>query len=174
MPDGTLTIGTTPLLRAAKALDAPAIKRLLDKGANLSLSSTRGITPVMAAAGLGSTDADTRGIFTTEDVQQRSIESLKLLLAAGADINTKDATRGLTPLHEAARWGWNDVVQFLVDHGADLNAKDNRGMTPVDSALGKAGGNSRGGQRIDVHEDTAKLLRGLMAKKEASTPSPKP
>ena len=32
-------------------------------------------------------------------------------------------------------------------------------MTPVDSALGKAGGNSRGGQRIDVHEDTAALLR---------------
>jgi ankyrin repeat protein len=161
--DGTLTIGTTPLLRAAKALDAPAIRALLDKGANLSLANTRGITPVMAAAGLGSTDADTRGIFVTEDVQQRSIESLKLLLAAGADINAKDGTRGLTPLHEAARWGWNDVVQFLVDHGANLEAKDNRGMTPVDSALGKAGGNSRGGQRIDVHEDTAALLRKLIA-----------
>jgi hypothetical protein len=36
-------------------------------------------------------------------------------------------------------------------------------MTPVDSALGKAGGNSRGGQRIDVHEDTAALLKKLMA-----------
>ena len=32
-------------------------------------------------------------------------------------------------------------------------------MTPVDSAMGKAGGNSRGGQRIDVHEDTAALLQ---------------
>jgi len=166
--DGTLTIGSTPLLRAAKALDAPAIKRLLDKGANISLTNTRGVTPVMAAAGLGSTDADTRGIFTTEDVQQRSIESLKLLLDAGADINGKDGQRGLTPLHEAARWGWNDVVKFLVERGADLNAKDNRGMTPVDSAMGKAGGNSRGGQRIDVHEDTAKLLRDLIAKNTAS------
>jgi hypothetical protein len=29
--------------------------------------------------------------------------------------------------------------------------------------MGKAGGNSRGGQRIDVHEDTAALLRQLMA-----------
>jgi ankyrin repeat protein len=161
--DGLLTIGTTPLLRAAKALDAPAIKTLLEKGANLSLSNTRGVTPVMAAAGLGSTDADTRGFYITEDVQQRSIESLKLLLAAGADINAKDGTRGLTPLHEAARWGWNDVVRFLVEHGADLQAKDSRGMTPVDSAMGKAGGNSRGGQRIDVHEDTAALLQQLMA-----------
>jgi hypothetical protein len=70
---------------------------------------------------------------------------------------------GLTALHEAARWGWNDVVRFLVEHGADLEAKDNRGMTPVDSAMGKAGGNSRGGQRIDLHEDTAALLRQLMA-----------
>ncbi len=126
----------------------------------------------MAAAGLGSTDADTRGIYTTEDVQQRSIESLKLLLAAGADINAKDGTRGLTPLHEAARWGWNDVVSFLVDHGANLSAKDNRGMTPVDSAMGKAGGNSRGGQRIDVHEDTAALLRKLMAAPPAVHPPP--
>jgi ankyrin repeat protein len=161
--DGLLTIGATPLLRAAKALDAPAIKVLLDKGANLSLSNTRGVTPVMAAAGLGSVDADTRGFYLTDDVQQRSIESLKLLLAAGADINAKDGQRGLTPLHEAARWGWNDVVRFLVEHGANLQAKDNRGMTPVDSALGRAGGNSRGGQRIDVHEDTAALLQQLMA-----------
>jgi len=117
----------------------------------------------MAAAGLGSTDADTRGIYTTEDVQQRSIASLTLLLAAGAELNAKDGQRGLTPLHEAARWGWNDVVRFLVERGADLRAKDNRGMTPVDSALGKAGGNSRGGARIDVHEDTAALLRQLGA-----------
>jgi len=172
--DGLLTIGTTPLLRAAKALDAPAIKILLDKGASLSLANVRGITPVMAAAGLGSVDADTRGFYVSDDVQQRSIESLKLLLAAGADINAKDGTRGLTPLHEAARWGWNDVVRFLVEHGADLQAKDNRGLTPVDSALGKAGGNSRGGQRIDVHEDTAALLRQLMAAADVTPPVSQP
>ncbi len=159
--DGMLTTGTTPLLRAAKALDAPAIQRLLAKGADLSMSNTRGITPLMAAAGLGSVDADTRGFYLSEDTQQRSIESLKLLVKAGGDINARDS-RGLSPLHEAARWGWNDVVRFLVENGADLNAKDNRGNTPVDSALGKAGGNSRGGARIDVHQDTAELLKKLM------------
>ena len=159
--DRMLTTGATPLLRAAKALDAPAIRALLAKGADLGLANSLGMTPIMAAAGLGSTDADTRGIYTTEDVQQRSIESLKLLLKAGGDINAKDS-RGLTPLHEASRWGWNDVVQFLVENGADLNAKDARGLTPIDSALGKAGGNSRGGQRIDVHQDTAALLKKLM------------
>ena len=160
--DGMLTTGATPLLRAAKALDAPAIAALLAKGADITLANSRGITPIMAAAGLGSVDADTRGFYLSEDTQQRSIESLKLLIKAGGDINAKDS-RGLTPLHEAARWGWNDVVQFLVANGADLNAKDNRGNTPIDSALGKAGGNSRGGARIDVHEDTAALLKKLSA-----------
>src|SRR5262245_5736533 len=161
--DGMLTTGATPLLRAAKGLDAAAIRVLLGKGADLSMANSRGITPLMAAAGLGSVDADTRGFYLTDDVQQRSIASLKLLLAAGGKINEKDS-RGLTPLHEAARWGWNDVVTFLVENGADMNAKDNRGNTPVDSALGKAGGNSRGGQRIDVHEDTAALLKKLAAR----------
>jgi ankyrin repeat protein len=167
--DGMLTTGTTPLLRAAKALDAPAIELLLKHGADITLANSRGITPIMAAAGLGSVDADTRGFYLTEDVEQRSIASLRLLIKAGGDINSKDS-RGLTPLHEAARWGWNDVVQFLADSGADLNARDNRGNTPVDSALGKAGGNSRGGARIDVHEDTAALLRKLMA--AAAPPRP--
>ena len=163
--DGILTTGSTPLLRAAKALDAPAVRMLLAKGADLSIANSRGITPFMAAAGLGSVDADTRGFYLSEDTQQRSIESLKLLLKAGGDINAKDS-RGLSPLHEAARWGWNDVVRFLVENGADLNAKDNRGNTPVDSALGKAGGNSRGGQRIDVHQDTADLLKKLIAERK--------
>lgn len=160
--DGLLTTGTTPLLRAAKALDAPAVRLLLARGADVTLPNARGITPLMAAAGMGSVDADTRGFYLSEDVEQRAIRTLQLLLDAGGDINASDP-RGLTPLHEAARWGWNDVVRFLVANGADLLARDNRGNTPVESARGKAGGNSRGGQRIDVHEDTAALLEKLMA-----------
>jgi ankyrin repeat protein len=160
--DSMLTIGATPLLRAAKAFDAPAVKLLLEHGALPNLPNMRGTTPTMAAAGLGSVDADTRGLFTTDDVQERSIATLEPLLAAGGEINGADG-RGQTPLHGAAFWGWNEVVKFLVARGADLNAKDGRGLTPVDSAMGRAGGNSRGGQRIDVHEDTAKLLRELGA-----------
>ena len=162
--DGMLTIGATPLLRAAKALDAPAIELLLKYGANPNLPNMRGTTPVMAAAGLGSVDADTRGVFTTEDTPLRSVASLKLLLDNGGEINAKDNIRGQTPLHGAAFWGWNAAVELLVARGADLNAKDNQGKTVIDSALGKAGGNSRGGQRIDVHEDTAELLKKLMAR----------
>ncbi len=160
--DQMLGIGATPLLRAAKALDAPAIKLLIAHGALVNLPNLRGTTPTMAAAGLGSVDADTRGVFTTPDVQQRSLASLELLLAAGGEINAAD-NRGQTPLHGAAFWGWNDVVQFLVDHHANLHAVDGRGKTVIDSAMGRAGGNSRGGQRIDVHQDTADLLKKLGA-----------
>lgn len=159
--DAMLTTGATPLLRAAKGLDAPAIKLLLAHGAKIDLPNNQGITPLMAAAGLGSVDADTRGLYTTSDVQKRSIASLDLLLKAGADINEPGGRQHQTPLHAAAFWGWNDVVQYLVDHGAKLDVKDSTGKTPIDAALGKAGGNSRGGQRIDVHEDTAELLRKL-------------
>ena len=169
--DGMLTIGATPLLRAAKALDAPAAKLLVQHSANLDLATIRGITPIMAAAGMGSGDADTRGYYTAEDTAQRSADTLKILLDAGADVNSKDGS-GKTPLHEAARWGWNAAVQLLVDRGADLNAKSRdaqgREKTVIDSAMGRNGGNSRGGARIDVHEDTAKLLEELMKKKAAA------
>ncbi|HEY2380507.1 MAG TPA: ankyrin repeat domain-containing protein [Terriglobia bacterium] len=163
--DGMLTIGTTPLLRAAKGLDAPAIKLLLEHGANPNLPNTRNFIPIVAAAGIGSSDADTRGWFKTDDVQQRAIASLDLLLKAGGDINAKD-TQGKTLLLGAAFWGWSDVVKYLAAHGADLSAKDNRGHDAVDTALGKAGGNSRGGQRVDVHQDTADLLKQLIAAKQ--------
>ena len=115
----------------------------------------------MAAAGLGSVDADTRGLYTTADVQQRSIASLELLLAAGGEINAAGGRRQQTPFQAAAFWGWNDVVRFLAAHGAKIDAKDAEGMNAIDAALGHAGGNSRGGQRIDVHQDTAELLLKL-------------
>jgi hypothetical protein len=67
----------------------------------------------------------------------------------------------MTPLHGAAFWGWNDVVKFLVQKGADVNARENRGLTPIDSAMGRTGGNSRAGARVDVWEDTAALLKEL-------------
>lgn len=165
--DLMLTIGTTPLLRAAKAGDTEVVKRLLAAGANPNLGNVLGYTPVMAAAGLGSNIVDTRGRFKT---QAEAIETLEVLLAAGGELNAGDA-RGQTPLHGAAYWGWNDVVQYLADRGADLQAKDRAGKTPVDSALGKAGGHGRGGQTIMVFQETADLLQSLVAKRSAGLQS---
>ena len=160
--DGLLTIGVTPLVRAAKGLDAPAIRLLVAHGANLTLTGARGVTAIMAAAGMGSVDADTRGWYTGEDTAQRSKDSIEALVNAGADVNSV-APNGQTPLHAAAFWGWNAAVQYLVDHGAKVDVKDRQGKTVVDSAMGRNGGNSRGGARIDVHKDTAELLVKLGA-----------
>jgi len=168
--DGMLTVGTTPLLRAAKAHDAPAIQLLLEHGAIVDLPNSQGMTPTLAASGMGSTDADTRGYFTTSDVQDRAIASLDLLLAHGGALNGRAGRLEQAPLHGAAFWGWNKVVEYLLSKGAEINLTDGRGYTAVDYAMGRAAGNSRGGQRKDVHQDTADLL---MAKGGiAGTPIP--
>jgi ankyrin repeat protein len=156
--DLMLTVGTTPLLRAAKAQDAPAIKLLLEHGAIVDLPNVQGMTPTLAASGMGSVDADTRGYYHTPDVEDRAIASLDLLLAHGGDVNGRAGRFQQAPLHGAAFWGWNRVVEYLLSKGADINLADSRGFTAVDYAMGRAGGNSRGGQRIDVHKDTADLL----------------
>ena len=169
--DTMLTTGVTPLLRAAKALDAPAVKLMMEYGGDANVAQVRGITPVMAAAGMGSVDADTRGRYDTPDTAQRSVDTLRILLDKGGDINSRDA-RGQTALHAAAFWGWNDAVQFLVSRGADPNAKDLKGLVPIDNAMGRNGGNSRGGARVDVHKDTADLLVKLGATPVVPPPAP--
>ncbi len=158
--DMMLTMGATPLLRAAKAGDAAAIKLLLAHGANVSLPNIYGMTPVMAAAGVGSNEIDTRGRFKT---QQEAIESIDLLVKAGADVNGHESRTGATALHAAALNGWDDVIKDLVAHNADLRAQDNRGKTPLDSAMGRAGGHGRGGTTIEVHEATGQLIEKLLA-----------
>jgi len=163
--DGMLTTGATPLLRAARAGDSAAIRLLIAHGANPALPNRLGATPLMAAAGIGATNVDTRGKYKT---QQEAVASIELLLAAGAPINAGDS-RGDTALHGAASWGWNDVVRCLVAHHADLNARDARGMTALDAALGHAIIHGRG--TPDVHADTANLLRQLMIASNATGPS---
>jgi uncharacterized protein len=170
--DGMLVTGTTPLIRAAKGMDAAAIKLLLAAGAQIDLANSRDFLPIIVAAGVGSGENDTRGWFNTPDVQQRSIAALRALLDAGANIEAKGGQRGQPALHGAASWGWNDVVQFLVDRGAAINSKDARGMTALDAALGRAGGNGRGGQQTEGHADTAKLIEKLGG--VAGTPPPAP
>jgi ankyrin repeat protein len=157
--DPILGIGTTPLIRAAKAGDTDSIQLLVAHGALPNLPQANGVTPLMAATGLRSYTIDTRGRFKTE---QEAIASAKLLLAAGADINAQDEL-GQTALHGAAFQGWNDLVRFLVENGADVMAADHQGKTALDAALGKIRGVGRGATAVNPHPDTADLLKQLMA-----------
>jgi ankyrin repeat protein len=160
--DTMLTTGTTPLLRAAKAADVPAMRLLLARGADPKLATRAGITPLMAAAGLGSKEEDSTGRFKTE---AEAIEAIQLCLDAGVDINAANG-QGQTALHAAALQGYDKVVEFLASHGANLAAKDRQGKTPLDEALGQGGGSGGfDGSRKDVHESTAELLKKLAAGK---------
>jgi ankyrin repeat protein len=155
--DSVMGAGTTPLIRAAKAGDAAVIRLLLEKGANARATTRNGVNAVMMAANVGTREEDMTGRNKTE---REAIESIALLLAAGADINGSD-TQGRTAAHGAALWGLTDVIRFLHQKGARFDAKDKRGFTPLDTALGKAGGFGFDQKSPVVRMETAKAISEL-------------
>jgi ankyrin repeat protein len=158
--DTMLGAGTTPLLRAAKAGDVSVVRLLLELSADPNLTTRSGINPLMAAAGVGTKEEDTTGRFKT---QADVIETIRLCLEAGVDINAAE-NGGRTAVYGAALQGFDDVVQFLSDHGAKLNVKDRQGRTPLDAAMGLAGGLGFDGSSSIPHESTAARIRQLLGK----------
>ena len=58
------------------------------------------------------------------------------LLAEGHDIKRPFGDQGLTFLHLAAQHGFIASGELLIRHGADLNARNADGLTPLDLAIG--------------------------------------
>jgi ankyrin repeat protein len=69
---------------------------------------------------------------------------IKLLVENGADVNAKTIpggesgafmrdvrTKGETPLHRAAAYGDEAMIGYLLDHGADKQARDAHGNSPI-------------------------------------------
>lgn len=64
-------------------------------------------------------------------VGQNQVECVKLLVARGADVNLADHA-GWSPLIHAAYFGsGNEVLGLLIDHGAKVDAQNNRGLTAL-------------------------------------------
>ena len=149
-PDVMMGDGATPFLRAAKSADIPLMQLLLEKGADPKVVTKAGVTALMVAAGMGHADTIRHG--------EQPIEAIKICLEKGVDINAATEKTLNTALHAAAGQGTDDIVQFLADHGAKLDAKDNKDRTPLGVALGL----KADAVGVEVHQSTADLLRKLM------------
>ena len=121
-------LGATAMLIAAKGSDHQMMSLLASNGADPKLANIIGTTVLMAAAGV-----DT--LFPGEDTgtNEDGTKAVRVALDLGLDVNAVNAN-GETALHGAAFRGNNAAVQLLVDRGARLDAKNNKGMTPLSTS----------------------------------------
>jgi ankyrin repeat protein len=166
--------GATPYLRAAQSGDITLLRLLLEHGADPSISTYTGVTPLMVAAGIGWVEG-----VTYEWSEEQTLQTVKLLLELGADVNARESEDGRVALMGAAHKGRNDVVQLLVDHGADLAARDIGSRDSIHvlagttwQAIDYADGLVRVGVQSAIpHPETAALLRRLMEERGVAVPA---
>lgn len=67
-------------------------------------------------------------------LNHRDETAQKIILASPGLVNSRDSRNGFTSLHWAIIAGRTNLVCWLIDHGADVNAADPSGMTPLHKA----------------------------------------
>lgn len=118
---------TTALRAATLGNDTDTIRMMIDAGVDVNAADLPGITPLMMAAGWNG-----------------NLAAVQLLLAKGAKVNavsrpvmglpSKNGPSefgNLTALLMCAPFGPPELIKALLDAGADVNARDVRGMTPL-------------------------------------------
>jgi ankyrin repeat protein len=129
--DATMGEGTTALMRAAKSVDVPVIKALLEGGADPSIAQKDYSNAAMILLGArgGSNDA--------------ILQALRLCVEHGLDVDAFNAN-GQTAVHLAVQKNADAIVRYLAERGAKLDMKNKQGRTPMDLALGIGGGGGGG------------------------------
>jgi uncharacterized protein len=146
-------VGTTPLLHAAKLADAPMMRYLLANGGDPTITAPNGSTLLMWAAGIGIWI-----VGESAGTNEEALAAVKVALEQpGVDVNATNKDKD-TALHGAAYRGANAIVQLLFEKGADLNAKNNNGWTPLVIAEGVFYPNT-----YNRRPETAELLQSLGA-----------
>jgi ankyrin repeat protein len=120
--------GATPFLLATNELDLTMMRMLAVAGADTGLTTKDGTTALMLAAGIE------RGEGGNHVEGSLGLEAVKLVLELGAtDVGARTAG-GQTALHGAAYHGTDDVIELLLNKGADVNSRDREGRSAYDVA----------------------------------------
>lgn len=145
--------GLPPLLEASRRGHSEVALALIEAGADVNARDAYGVTAMMFAAICGSTEVIDRlteagADVNAQDLGGRSVllealttendipvSTIQSLVEAGAAPNIR-ISGGVTPLMLAAT-GEPDVLQMLIDAGADVNAQDDRGRTALMRAAHK-------------------------------------
>jgi ankyrin repeat protein len=141
----TTLLGATPYWQAARYGDVEIMRVLKAGGADPKFAMPDGTTTLMAAiaanGGFASGDRRERyqgpgelALKTEGEDERITLESVRTAVEAGVGVNLTNKT-GDTALHMAATRGLSAVVQFLVDNGASLDAKNTKGQTPLAAVL---------------------------------------
>jgi ankyrin repeat protein len=122
--------GQTPFLRAAYSGDIEVMHLLLDHRADPNIATFGGTTPLMAAAGVNWTYAQ-----TFDEGPAKLLEAVKLAQSLGNDVNAVNSM-GVSAVQGAANRGSDDIIRFLVEKGASLDTADKQGRTALTWAQG--------------------------------------
>jgi ankyrin repeat protein len=158
--------GATPFWLAAKFVEGQIMGVLAASGADPLVVMKDGTTALMAATGVGSPEGvDRRGLSVTDGggrraEESRVLETVKLAIDLGADVNATNRV-GDTALHGAVSEGYNTVVQLLADKGANLDARNKSGLTPLAMTADSRAGIIDSSRSL---KSTAALLRKLGAR----------
>ena len=139
-------VGATPFLLAVASGDTGSMRTLVEGRADPLLATIDGTTPLMVAAGLGR-----EPVMRTEEMWEKFREAAQIALQLGGNVHAVGGGER-TALHGAALMGDPEMIKFLMEQGADIEAKDKYGQTPLTIALGDPGGfvfRSRGDGRYD-------------------------
>jgi len=75
-------------------------------------------------------DADADSLFDAVETGDLA-EVKRLVVGCGVDPNVREDDYGATPLDAVAEYGYSEIVEFLLEHGADPNIRDKYGSTPL-------------------------------------------
>uniref|UniRef100_A0A182PQV5 Poly [ADP-ribose] polymerase n=1 Tax=Anopheles epiroticus TaxID=199890 RepID=A0A182PQV5_9DIPT len=126
----------TPLHEAAAKGKYEIVKLLIKHGADVTKKNRDGATPLDLVREGDQDVADLlRGNAALLDAAKKGNLARVQRLVSPDNINCRDAQgRNSTPLHLAAGYNNLEVAEYLLEHGADVNAQDKGGLIPLHNA----------------------------------------